>query len=378
MRKGAQVGRAAAVLAAVVAVGLGAGCSSSKEASPSTASGFAANAPGAPRPADAPAGGTTGGNGLSENSGGAAAAPAAPGKSDTSGQNGQSALAKVPVAGRSLVYTATMTVRTKDVVGATANAETLAAANGGFVGDEKSESGTVPDVQGVTQSTVTLRVPSTAFDRVLGQLGAGGVVQDQTRSASDVTAQVVDTSTRITAQQASIARLTDLMKNATNLSDVVTLEGELSRREADLESMQAQLAALNDQVSLSTITVTYLVPEAPAPNPVVKHQNALQRGLHDGWQAFLDTMKVVLIVLGAVLPFLVLAVVLWWPVTRLARMRGRALRGAPAGAAGSPVASPVPASVGAASVGAASSESGQEASGERPSASAAADADGSR
>jgi hypothetical protein len=82
------------------------------------------------------------------------------------------------------------------------------------------------------------------------QLGSGGVVQDETRSASDATAQVVDTGTRVNAQQASIARITDLMKNAANLSEVVSLEGELSRRAADLESMQAQLAALNDQVSV--------------------------------------------------------------------------------------------------------------------------------
>ena len=135
------------------------------------------------------------------------------------------------------------------------------------MGDEKSQSGTVADVKGLTQSTVTLRVPSAAFDKVIGQLGTGGIVQDETRSASDVTSQVVDTSTRITAQQASINRITDLMKNAANMADVVTLESELSRREADLESMQAQLATLNDQVSMSTITVTFLVPEAPAPTP---------------------------------------------------------------------------------------------------------------
>ncbi|WP_405627043.1 DUF4349 domain-containing protein [Streptomyces sp. NBC_01396] len=36
------------------------------------------------------------------------------------------------------------------------------------------------------------------------------------------------------------------MKNAANLSEVVSLEVELSRRETDLESVQAQLAALND------------------------------------------------------------------------------------------------------------------------------------
>ena len=307
MRQSAQVGRAAAVLAAVVVVGLAAGCGTSAS-SKSAASG-------AGRPAMGISGGS-GGGGLSGDSAAPNQAAAPP--------SGRDKLAKPPVAGRSLVYTATMTIRTKDVAGATANAETLAAGDGGFVGDEKSQSGTVPDVQGVTQSTVTLRVPSTAFDKVIGELGTGGVVQDETRSASDVTAQVVDTGTRISAQQASIARITDLMKNAANLSDVESLESELSRREADLESMQAQLAALNDQVSLSTITVTFLAPESPAPpSPVVKHQNALQRGLHDGWQAFMGTVKVLLVLVGVLLPFAVLALVLWWPVTRLVRLAMR-------------------------------------------------------
>ena len=306
MRQGARVGRIVAVVAAVLAVGLSAGCGSSKENSSS-----ASNAAAAPM-------GASGGSGGPAMSGDVAPSPGAP----ASGQ-GQSALAKAPVAGRSLVYTATLTVRTKDVASATANAESLATVNGGFVGDEKSQSGTVPDVQGVTRSTVTLRVPSAAFDKVIGQLGTGGTVQDETRSASDVTSQVVDTSSRITAQQAAISRITDLMKNAANMADVVTLEGELSRREADLESMQAQLATLNDQVSLSTITVTFLVPEAPAPTPAVKHRNALQRGLHDGWQAFTATLKVLLVVVGTLLPFAVLVIVLWWPVKRLARLAAR-------------------------------------------------------
>lgn len=318
MKQSAQAARIAAVLAAIVAIGLSAGCGTNAEGK---SAGSAPNA--AAGPAMGVSGGS-GGGGLSRDS--APSAGAAP-------ASGQNSLAKAPVAGRSIVYTATMTVRTKDVASATANAETLAASNGGFVGGENSQSGTVPDVQGLTQSTVTLRVPSTAFDKVIGQLGTGGTVQDETRTASDVTSQVVDTSTRISAQQASIARITDLMKNAANLSDVVSLEGELSRREADLESMQAQLATLNDQVSLSTITVTFLVPQAPAAAPAVaKHRNALQRGLHDGWQAFMGTLKVVLVIVGVLLPFAVLVAVLWWPVRRLVQVAMR-LRARSAGQA---------------------------------------------
>jgi hypothetical protein len=225
-------------------------------------------------------------------------------------------------AGRSLVYTATLTIRTKDVAGATAAAAHLALADGGFVGDEKSMSGTVPNVAGVTQSTITLRVPADKFDAVLTQLGTGGTVDQQTRSASDVTDQVIDTGSRITSAQASITRITELMKAANGLTDVVALEGELSRRVADLESLKSRLATLQDQVQLSTITVTYLVPEAPGTNTVApKTQNPLQRGLHDGWVACQAVIKVLLIVGGAVLPFALVGVVLWWPVRRVLRWR---------------------------------------------------------
>jgi uncharacterized protein DUF4349 len=320
MRQHVRVGRVVAALAAIAVVGLSAGCGEgSAKSSASSAS--------------APVAGGSGGGG-----GDVAAAPSA----GSSGASGKNSLAKAPVAGRSLVYTATLTVRTKDVASATANAETLAASNGGFVGNENSQSGTTPDSQGLTQSTVTLRVPSTAFDKVIDQLGTGGSVQNETRSASDVTAQVVDTNTRISAQQASIARITDLMKSATNLSDVVSLEGELSRREADLESMQAQQASLNDQVSLSTITVTFLTPTAPAATPVAKHQNALQRGLHDGWQAFLGTAKVLLIIVGTLLPFAVLIAILWWPVARLLRVTAPLRKRTAAAWTSSPATAPSP------------------------------------
>ena len=67
-----------------------------------------------------------------------------------------------------------------------------------------------------------------------------------------------------------------------------------------------------------------VVPQAPAAiPPAPKHQNALQRGLHDGWQAFTGTVKVVLVVFGVVLPFAVLIAVLWWPVRRLVRATTR-------------------------------------------------------
>ena len=365
-------GFAACCLALLTILGGAAGCSSSKSSTSAASGASLSVAGGADRAAGSTGGAYPNGAVPNQAKGAAPAAPAAP-----SAPNSAAPLPNA-AAGRSLVYTATLTVRVKDVAAATAEAERLASANAGFVGDEKSTSGTVPNVAGITQSTVTLRVPADKFDSVLSQLGTGGTVEQQSRSASDVTDQVVDTGSRITSAEASIARITELMKSASGLTDVVSLEGELSRREADLESLKARLASLQDQVQLSTITVTYLVPEAPGTKPAVpKKQNALQRGLHDGWVAFVDVVKVLLIVVGALLPFLVVAAVLWWPVRRFLTWRAAGYPQRVSGRSrGAGVEGPEAEGPGASH--APEPLESQRASGERSSASAAADADGSR
>lgn len=58
-------------------------------------------------------------------------------------------------------------------------------------------------------------------------------------------------------------------------------------------------------------------------SPAAKHQNTLQRGLRDGWQAFTGTIKV----LGVVLPFAVPAAAPWWPVLRPVRQFAGSARG---------------------------------------------------
>ncbi len=68
---------------------------------------------------------------------------------------------------------------------------------------------------------------------------------------------------RIATQRASVERVRKLMEEARQLSDVVTLEGELSRRQAELESLLARQAALKDSTSLATITLELSEKGAP-------------------------------------------------------------------------------------------------------------------
>ena len=84
----------------------------------------------------------------------------------------------------------------------------------------------------------------------------------------------------------------------------MSIESELTQREADLESLEAQQAKLGDLTTLSTITATLLGPQAQL--AVVKkteHKSGFVAGLSRGWHTFLASMAWLLTVLGAILPF---------------------------------------------------------------------------
>lgn len=216
---------------------------------------------------------------------------AAPGGGDTAGQQVSATLLD-----RSLVRTATVEIGSADVVDGARRARGIAATAGGFVAQE--------DVRD-TGAAVTLRVPAAKFDAVLADLGGIGTVRSSTQGTEDVTDQLVDVDSRIATQKASVERVRGLLQRAEAISDVVQIEGELRTREAELDSLERRREALGGQVSLSTITVR-LAPLA-APPAAAQESRGFGAGVAAGWNAFVETVRVLLIVLGAVLPFAGLA-----------------------------------------------------------------------
>ncbi|MBM9507368.1 DUF4349 domain-containing protein [Actinacidiphila acididurans] len=231
--------------------------------------------------------------------------------------SGSTAGGTAPAGGRTtaapdtyLVRTADLTVRTPHVQDALTRARDLAAAAGGYSGDED----TTVDPRGRTQSSVQLRVPPAGYDKLLGDLSALGTLLERKVSVSDVTGQVVDVTSRIRSQQASVARVRALMDRAGSLTDVVTLESELSTREAALESLEAQQASLRSRVDLATVTLRLVEPAArPAPPAPARHDSfwtTVGHALGNGWHAFYVTVRGLLIALSVLLPFLVVAALL--------------------------------------------------------------------
>ncbi len=164
------------------------------------------------------------------------------------------------------------------------------------------------DDEGRESSRVVLRVPQDTYEDVLKSLEGTGRLLDREAKAQDVTDQVVDVESRVKSQRASVTRVRELMDKATKLSDVVSLEGELSTRQADLESLLAQRASLKDRTSMATITLS--LTESARKADGGDDDTTLGDALAGGWDAFVTGLRWIAIALAAILPFAAAATLL--------------------------------------------------------------------
>lgn len=235
--------------------------------------------------------------------------------------DGSTAVAPAAVApavlDRKLARRADISITVKDVDAAAAKVRLIATSAEGLVIAEGISS--EPDGAGTGGfSTITISVPTAELDATLDRLAKLGKVHSRNASTNDVTAQYVDTESRVKTMQASVDRVRALMTQATKLGEIVTLEAELSRRQADLESTQSQLAALKDSVALSPVEVRLSTDEQVLQQA---EDTGFLAGLKAGWGAFTSSVTVLLTILGAALPFAVVAALVLVPLVVWLRRR---------------------------------------------------------
>lgn len=250
-------------------------------------------------------------------------------------QSGQGA-SDESAADRDIITTASATVEAADVDTAARAIGESAVARGGYIESMSvGTDGTVrpidPMTGGVVDSTmpypqppdgawITVRVPAAELSALVDELADAGEVTATSINRQDVTEQTLDLEARIEAAQASVDRLTELMAQAQNVSDLIAAESALSERQASLESYQQQLEMLESQIAMSSLTVT-VVPEVET---VEADPAGFTDGFVAGWNGLVATLNGIVIALGFLLPWLVVVgvvVIVVWAIVRLVRAR---------------------------------------------------------
>jgi hypothetical protein len=156
-----------------------------------------------------------------------------------------------------IVRTGKLNLEVSAIDGAVSQAQTAIAGLGGYV-DSSDRSGTGGDAV----ATIAFRLPVARWDEALSDVRKIGskVLSEQT-GTSDVTTQVIDLDARISNLQSTETALQSIMTRATVITDVIAVETQLSDTQGQIEEITAERDHLKDQAAMSTLTVTFQLPD---------------------------------------------------------------------------------------------------------------------
>ncbi|HSV40769.1 MAG TPA: DUF4349 domain-containing protein, partial [Nocardioidaceae bacterium] len=228
------------------------------------------------------------------NSAYAAALRSIAGEAAESGGDGKATSIELPtLESPDLIKTAQVSIVEEDLAEARDVIDNLLRKYGGAVADEK----TVNDVKGKTEtSTLVIRVPSRSFSGMMNDLNEGLNVKTSVTDTEDVHTQVIDVESRLANLRVSLGRLRSFLRDASDLNAMLQFEQRITNVESQIASLTAQREYLNDQTTMSTITLDLRTPTAPPP-PKPKEDDPLEdagffTGLDNGWQALKDVLLV--------------------------------------------------------------------------------------
>ena len=224
------------------------------------------------------------------------------------------------VVDRKIIAKGNVSLEADDVGNAAFLATRLADEFGGEVTERET---TTNDDGDVSTARLLLRIPVANFDEAFTGLEDIGDLQSSNTGKEDVTTKVIDTQVRIRAQRRSLARVEALFDRAQSISDIIRIESQVSRRQADLESLERRLTYLSDQTSMSTISVNISLPPAEKKKEEKKKDKPEEAGffagLEDGWNALKSFSTDTATVAGKVLPFGAVLLVIGVPILLLVR-----------------------------------------------------------
>ena len=133
---------------------------------------------------------------------------------------------------------------------------------------------------------LTIKVPSDKFDSLLNYIIDNANIRSlETKSVQikDVTEEFIDIEARLKIKKESHQKLSELLKQAKNLTETLEIHKQLTDLQADIESIEGRLQYLSDQVDYSIINLFFY----ETPRYTIQFFNDFLDALKEGWQVFL-------------------------------------------------------------------------------------------
>ena len=187
-----------------------------------------------------------------------------------------------------IIYNVYMELQTTGVEDSSARLEELIAAYGGYC-----ENQFLANNQGSYRSaSYTVRVPAEQLDAFLEGLAEAGTVTYINRSSNDVSEGYYDTRSRLTTAQAKLERLQELLKEAQDMEDIITIESAISDTQWEIDDYQSSLNYYDSRVSYSTVNIELMeVAEVITEEAPMSFGERVSSAFHQGIRGFVSFFR---------------------------------------------------------------------------------------
>lgn len=158
--------------------------------------------------------------------------------------------------------------------------------------------------------TLVVHVPAARFETFLASATKGITdFKEKSISNEDVTAQYVDTQSRLKTKKDIENRYRALLVKANTVKEILEIERELGEIRTDIEATEAQFRQLNGDIKYSTLHIVFFKP--------IDTSNPFLTELADAFKSGVGNLRSFVVVLVAVWPFVLLAAgvaiaISWW------------------------------------------------------------------
>ena len=157
-------------------------------------------------------------------------------------------------------------------------------------------------------------MPADQFDNLIKRIEAlADKVENKGINTQDVTEEFIDVEARLKTKRELEARYSEILKQAKTVADILAIESQIANVRSEIESMTGRLNYLKNQVSFSTLNLSYYQIIGSDFGFATKFVESLK----GGW----DNLLTFLIFLINLWPFVIgIAIgVIWWLRRRKAK-----------------------------------------------------------
>ena len=235
--------------------------------------------------------------------------------------------AEIPEAQQKLIYTAYLEMESTSFDETVEALTALTRQHGGYF----SNSSVRNYNSGYRSASYTIRIPADQYEAFLTQAGELCHVLHRNSSAEDVSEQYYDTEGRLKTQQTKLDRLQELLKQAKNMEDIITIESAISETEMQIEYLSGTLRRYDALVDYATVNLQLqeVYRLANTEEPVKGFGSRFVTALKSGWANFVDDMEDFLVDLAYSWMWLVIWAVIIFVVVRVVvrrRKNGKSCR----------------------------------------------------